>query len=176
MKRALLLNSDWFPLNFISEQRAVRLVLKGRAEVIVNMEGLKSIWGDEFFNSPSLELNVPATLRLLTRVNRSKMRTPRFRKKVLFNRDGWRCQYCDCHLSRETATVDHIIPRSRGGGNSWLNCVTACKSCNKRKADMTPEEANMLLLAPVKKPAAIHFWDSFKSDAHHPDWKMFIKE
>lgn len=173
MKRALLLNATFEPMNFISDERALRLLIKGRAEVITNMEGARSEWNGMFFVSPSHKIPVPATLRLLKRVNR-RWKPPRFRKKVLFNRDGWKCQFCGCKLLWNTATIDHVHPSSRGGTTSWLNCVASCKPCNKQKANRTPEEAGMKLLQPVRLPNALHFWDITRSNVWHEDWEIFL--
>lgn len=173
MKRVLLLNSSWEALNFISDERAIRLMIKGRAEVVTNMEGKRSVWSDAHFATPSTKIEVPATLRLSKRVNR-RWKPPRFRKKVLFNRDGWTCQYCGEKLNWDTIEVEHIMPTSRGGLTTWANCVAACKPCNKGKANMTPEEAGMKLLSVPQNPNALHFWDLGRSAAWHPDWETFI--
>lgn len=174
MKRALLLNADYSPLHFVSDFDAITLFYKGRAEVIHGMDGKLSEW-DETFNSPSTKIRVPATMRLLKRVNK-RWKPPRFRKKVLFNRDGWKCQFCSVKLNWENITIDHVMPSSRGGGTTWMNCVAACKPCNKRKANKTPEEAGMRLLTKPAYPSALHFWDALRSDAWHPDWAMFINK
>lgn len=173
MKRVLLLNASWEPLNFISDHRAVLLMFKGRAEVIHNMTGERSVWPNTFFAAPLQNYEVPATLRLLKRVNR-KWKPPRFRKKVLFNRDNWSCQYCGEKLVWHNIEIEHIMPSSRGGATSWLNCVAACKPCNKRKANHTPEEAGMKLLSVPAVPNALHFWDITKSNVWHSDWSMFV--
>ena len=180
MKRALLLNADYSPLHFISDVRAVVLLLKGRAEVIPGHSGALSLW-DEFFVSPGPVLGgeprrtfVPATLRLFRRVNK-KWKPPKFRKKVLFNRDAWRCQYCSEELVWDSVTIDHILPISRGGKTSWSNCVTACRTCNKTKADMTPAEAGMKLRSVPGTPTSLHFWDVMRSNASHPDWEPYLR-
>ena len=173
MKRALLLNTDYTPLHFVNDHDAITLFYKGRAEIVSGANGKPSVW-DEIFNSPSTSIHVPATMRLLTRVNK-KWRQPRFRKKVLFNRDGWKCQYCGNKLSWEQVTIDHVMPSSRGGPLSWQNCVTACKPCNKRKANKTPEEAGMKLLQKPVAPHAIHFWNALKSNVWHADWDVYLK-
>lgn len=171
MKRALLLNADWAPLHFISDWRAIRLVLKGRAEIISVSEG-PSVW-EETFNTVSQRIPIPATLRLLERVNK-KWKPPRFRKKVLFNRDNWCCQFCSVKLRWDNVTIDHVMPRSRGGQTTWLNCVTACRPCNRRKDDRTPDEANMKLHKAPALPSTLHFWDASKSSVWHPDWDQLL--
>jgi len=174
VKRALLLNSDYTPLHFLSDEDAIILFYKGRAEVVASFStGMPSQW-DEVYNSPSTAIHVPATMRLKKYVHK-KWKPPRFRKKVLFNRDGWRCQYCGTKLNAHTVEVEHVMPRSRGGPTSWLNCVTACKACNKRKLNMTPEEAGMPLLKKPANPTPLHFWDAARSEAWHPDWEQYLQ-
>lgn len=174
MKRALLLNSDYTPLHFISDIDAIILFYKGRAEVISGANGSPSLWED-VFKSPSTSIQVPATMRLIRRVNK-KWKAPRFHKKVLFNRDNWRCQYCNVSLCKETITIDHLLPSSRGGTTTWFNCVAACKLCNKKKGNKTPEEANMVLLSVPTSPNSLHFWNAYKSSVWHPDWDLWLRE
>lgn len=183
MTRALLLNADWGPLHFISDVRALVLVIKGRAEIVsVNDEGTPSLWADQSWTSAGPVLNanpikheLPATIRLLNQVHK-KWKAPRFRKKVLFNRDNWRCQYCSKKLHWESITIDHVMPSSRGGKTEWTNCVACCKSCNRRKDDRTPEEAGMFLMKRPTVPNSMHFWDAMRSSANHPDWRVFITD
>lgn len=171
MKRALLLNADYQPLNFISDIRAVVLMLKGRAEVVTVTE-TPSVW-DEGFATSSVVIPIPATLRLMTRINRK--RTPlRFKKRILFNRDNWQCQYCHVDLLHGSITIEHLVPVSRGGETSYRNCVAACRSCNRRKANLTPEEAGMKLRRQPAEPSPLHFWDVKRSTAWHSDWNAFV--
>lgn len=172
MKRALLLNQTFEPLHFISDMDAITLFYKGRAEIVSGMDGSPSVW-DETFNSPSTVIHVPATMRLLKRVNK-KWKPPRFRKKVLFNRDNWACQFCNVKLNWDDITIDHVMPSSRGGLTTWQNCVAACKPCNKRKANRTPEEAGMRLRKQPGMPSSLHFWDAMKSSVWHPDWETYL--
>jgi len=173
VRRALLLNSDYSPLHFISDMEAVIHFYKGTAEVVYGLDGRPAVWKDEFFRSPSTSIEVPATMRLLHRVTK-KWKQPRFRKKVLFNRDGWKCQYCGVKLGWHNVEVEHVLPSSRGGKTTWFNCVTACHGCNKRKANKTPEEAGMPLLRKPAAPSALHFWDAMKSDHWHDSWESYI--
>jgi 5-methylcytosine-specific restriction endonuclease McrA len=172
MNRALLLNADFTPLHFISDFDAIILFYKGRAEVVEGLDGKKSEW-DATFDSPTTSIRVPATMRLVKRIHK-RWKPPRFRKKVLFNRDNWECQFCNAKLNWETITIDHVMPSSRGGQTTWLNCVAACKPCNKRKANRTPEEAGMNLKVRPAIPNSLHFWDALKSNTWHPDWDMYI--
>jgi 5-methylcytosine-specific restriction endonuclease McrA len=173
MRRVLLLNSTYEPIKFIPDKKAMVLILKGRAQVVGGSDGGLSVWSDVAFNTVTARFSVPATLRLNKRAS-IKWRMPKFRKKVLFNRDGWCCQYCGCRVNRDTAEVEHVLPTSRGGGSSWQNCATACRPCNKSKANRTPEEAGMKLLAKPRMPHPLHFWDVFRCDEWHNDWDAYI--
>ena len=173
MTRVLLLNSDYTPLHFLCDTDAITLFYKGRAEVVLSFEtGEASEW-DEVWSSPSTSIRIPATMRLKKYVHK-KWKPPRFRKRVLFNRDGWKCQYCNCKLNYSTIEIEHVLPSSRGGKTSWLNCVSACKPCNKKKKNMTPDEAGMPLLRKPSIPTPLHFWDATKSDGWHADWGSFL--
>lgn len=171
MKRVLLLNADWSPLNFVSSIRALNLLFKGRAELIF-MSEKPSVWGEKI-NTSSRSFEVPATLRLVERVNR-KYTAPRFRKWVLFNRDEWQCQYCGVSLDVRSVTIDHVIPRSKGGATSWKNCVASCKKCNWRKGSKTLAEAGMQLRKNPIEPKITHFWESDQQNVWHPDWSSFL--
>lgn len=91
-------------------------------------------------------------------------------RKNIFRRDGHRCQYCD---SPKDLTLDHVIPKSRGGGDSWENLVTACKICNNQKGNRTPEEANMPLLSKPSKPHHIIYLKHFTTNLDDT-WKPFL--
>jgi 5-methylcytosine-specific restriction endonuclease McrA len=170
MKRVLLLNSDWSPLNFVSGFRALNLLFKGRAEVITL--GEKPSFWEEKLTTPTKSYDIPATLRLVERVNR-RYTAPRFRKWVLFNRDSWQCQYCGVKLDWHSITIDHVLPRSRGGPTNWKNCVAACKKCNLKKGSRLLPETGMQLKKNPAEPKVSHFWEMGHSP-WHPDWEMFF--
>ena len=171
--KTLLLNSDWTPLHFISSRRAFNLLLLGRAEQIDVGEG-PSVWS-ESYTTKTQHYAIPATIRLLKRVSRT-WPAPRFRKQVLFNRDSWMCQYCSASLSWNTVTIDHVVPKCRGGQTTWKNCVSACRRCNMRKGGRTPIEAGMKLLTNPAEPRVQHFWaiHQINRRARHPDWHCFF--
>jgi 5-methylcytosine-specific restriction endonuclease McrA len=156
------------PLHFISEMRAMILLLKEKAEVM-DMGDRKSLWEGNIIASPSRTFVLPATIRLVKGV-KCVWRPTRFRKAVLFERDRMTCQYCGVHLRRDSVTIDHVLPKSRGGVTSWENCVTACHKCNKKKADCLPTEAGMRLL---HKPTApkLRMWNV---GTWHEDWSSFV--
>lgn len=165
MKRALLLNADYVPLHFVSDTDAIILWYKGLVDVLAE-------W-DEVWSSPSTSIHVPATLRLRRRVHK-RWKPPRFRKKVLFNRDAWRCQYCGDKLGWGDIELEHVTPSSRGGQTTWMNCVASCHECNKRKGNNTPDEARMPLLKKPAVPSALHFWDALKTDCWHVSWEDWL--
>lgn len=171
MKKVLLLNADWTPLNFISEVRALNLLINGRCEIITITEK-PSIW-DEKITTPSRDYDSPATLRVFVRVNR-KYTIPCFRKNVLFNRDNWQCQYCGIKLDKISITIDHVIPKAQGGRTSWNNCVAACKKCNLKKGPRSLSTTGMKLNKLPSTPSVSHYWDIGNQSSWHPDWIYFL--
>lgn len=145
----LALNASFEPLTILSVRRALRLVLDHKAEVL-------EVDPARVFRSENECVPYPTVIRLVKFVH-----VPRkFRRQVtntfLFARDHYRCQYCGRHRSefrgREFLTRDHILPVSRGGGNTWDNLVAACSPCNNRKGSRLPEEAGMHLLTTPREP------------------------
>ncbi|AHG88418.1 HNH endonuclease [Gemmatirosa kalamazoonensis] len=144
--QCLLLDASYEPLApLITLSRAMRLVLAGKAEIVED-EG-------RTVRAAERELRRPAVLRLVSHVAVPRRHRRGVTNTWLFARDEYRCAYCGRHERelgvREFLTRDHVLPTSRGGTNSWENCVTACRRCNGRKADRTPEEARMPLRADV---------------------------
>jgi len=171
MPRVLLLNADWAPLQFINEIRALRLIMKGRAEVITVSDS-PSFW-DTYYSSVSNTIRVPATIRLNFRVN-VRPSVTRFKKRIMFNRDDWSCQYCNKKLTYNSITVDHVIPKCKGGQTTWKNCVVCCKQCNRNKGPNLPHEANMKLLKQPTEPKIFHFWNLNDKIDWHSDWSTFV--
>ena len=149
----LALNASFEPLTLVPMQRALRLVLDGKAE-IVEADRSRPV------RSERLTLPRPAVIRLTKFIHVPR----RFRKQVtntfLFARDRYRCQYCGRALPelrpREALTRDHVVPISRGGLNVWGNVVTACSPCNTRKANHLPSEIGMHPLTPPSEPHFVH--------------------
>lgn len=147
--QCLALNASFEPLTIVPARRAVRLVLDRKAEVL-------EVDPARAFRSEHSHIQVPLVIRLVRYVHVPR----RFRRQVtntfLFARDDYRCQYCGTHRSdlrgRRFLTRDHIKPISRGGDNSWQNVVTACSSCNHRKADRLPTEAGLTLQTTPSEP------------------------
>ncbi|MEU7045094.1 HNH endonuclease [Streptomyces varsoviensis] len=141
MRETLVLNASFEPLATVSLRRAVVLVLQDKAVVEQAHPGLR-------VRAAAVELPVPRVIRLSRYVRVPfRRRAPWSRRGVLV-RDQHRCAYC----GRRATTVDHVLPRSRGGGDTWLNTVAACAEDNHRKADRTPEQAGMRLLSRPFEP------------------------
>src|SRR5688572_13724965 len=138
--RVLVLNASYEPINVCTVRRAAVLILKNRAEILEK--------GDWALHSENLTLARPVVIRLLTyvRIPRDAHRR-KITRRAVFARDRWTCQYCG--HERGNLTVDHVIPRSRGGPSTWENIVTCCAPCNRRKGDRLPQQANMV---PARSP------------------------
>lgn len=133
--RVLILNASYEPLHVCSVKRAVALLMHGIAERVEDSE--------KILRSPSVIFPVPSVIRLRKYVRRPPRHRVAFNRRNVFKRDNHTCQYC--HGKSFDLTLDHVVPRSRGGATSWENVVACCKPCNSRKRNRTPEEANMHL-------------------------------
>lgn len=140
----LVLNASYEPLHVCTVRRAVVLVLKAKAEVVER--------GTRSLHSERATVARPAVIRLTTYVRVPHDRhTRRITRRAVFARDDWTCQYCG---SETTLTIDHVVPRSKGGASSWENIVASCGPCNRRKADKLPAAAGMHpRRKPVRPPA-----------------------
>jgi hypothetical protein len=159
MDKVLVLNSDYTPINVTTLIRGFILVDKGKAEI------LKS--GDDPIVSGSNIFIRPLIIRLLNYV-RFRVKPLKINRQRIFKRDGHTCAYCGTH---KNLTIDHIVPKSRGGGNTWMNLITCCRNCNRIKDNKTPEEAGMKLLkkpfepsifSDVINPSITQIWNDFK--------------
>jgi 5-methylcytosine-specific restriction endonuclease McrA len=148
-QRVLVLNASYEPLQIISTRRAVVLLLQQKAELVEAAQ--------QCLRSLTRSFIVPLVIRL-TRYIRipRRLRLPCSRRGVIA-RDRDVCQYCGTQPGRSHLTVDHVLPRSRGGATSWENVVTACRDCNHRKGGRTPEQANMALLTTPRQPQYVAF-------------------
>src|SRR5215475_2994075 len=147
MTQVLVLNASYEPLNVTSVRRAHVLVFKGKAEVIEALE--------QPLRSATDTYQWPHVIRLVTYVRVPRAVQRKISRRALFARDGWRCAYCGTSGGR--LTLDHILPRSRGGESIWENVVTACAPCNLRKGNRTLEESGMELRMVPRAPAPVLF-------------------
>ena len=138
--RVLLLNQTYEPLGTVSVARAVIMVFK-------NTVSVEELDGDRVLRSARAEFPVPSVIRRRIYINiRRRQEASSMKRLRIYMRDKFRCQYCGEKKPAGELTLDHILPRSRGGDNSPVNIVTACLACNNRKGDRTPAEARMPLL------------------------------
>jgi 5-methylcytosine-specific restriction endonuclease McrA len=138
--RVLLLNQTYEPLGTVSVARAIIMTFKDTVFV-------EEYDGDRVLHSAHDEFPVPSVVRRRTYINVRRRREQSGMKRLrIYMRDKFRCQYCGDKKTAAELTLDHILPRSRGGDNSPVNIVTACLQCNSRKRDRTPAEARMPLL------------------------------
>ena len=159
----LVLNQNYEPLNVCNVRRAVVLVLRGKAEVIETALGV--------LRTATRAIPLPSVIRLVSLIRRPRPKV-RLTRKEVFARDGWRCTYC----GRETRdlTLDHVMPRHRGGQHTWENLVSACKQCNHRKAGRTPSEARMVLHNEPGVPRVSIYHGFFQYLAHEVEWRKFV--
>jgi 5-methylcytosine-specific restriction endonuclease McrA len=138
--RVLVLDQGYEPVKVISWQRAITLVLSGKAEIVED--------GDPFnIHTATQTFSFKTIIRQLKSVYRKRKQKIPFTRHNIFLRDNWTCQYCGkIKKNAKSLTWDHVMPRSRGGETSWTNIVTACFPCNQFKANRTPEQAGLKLL------------------------------
>jgi 5-methylcytosine-specific restriction endonuclease McrA len=146
-RNVLMLNQNYEPLTVCSARRAIVLVFQGKAELIETTEGL-------FMTSVRSQFALPSVVRL-SQYRRVPYKRIMLTRKNVIMRDGHKCQYCG--TSRGPMTVDHVLPRTRKGPDSWENMVCACVRCNNSKGDRTPEEAGLHLKKRPTRPSHIHF-------------------
>lgn len=139
----LLLSHSYEPLRVISWQRAIRLLTKGRIEVLSSYDG--------FLRSSTVVIKIPAVARLLRAFKRFR-KPVKFSRINVYSRDGYKCGYCGERKPIDELTFDHVVPRSQGGKTEWLNVTSACSSCNHRKGGRTPAQAGMRLLRQPTRP------------------------
>ncbi len=162
--KVLVLNQSYEPISICSVKKAILLLFLTKAELIAKRDGI-------VLNSVHSKVPLPSIIRLSRYINIPHKKIDLSRKNIL-RRDGFKCQYCG--TTSGNLTVDHIIPKSRGGTDSWDNLVTACISCNNKKGNRTPEEAGMKLLAKPRKPNHIIFIKSFIGSAIDNEWKPYL--
>lgn len=160
----LLLNHNFEPLTMCTARRAIVLVWTGKAEVLEKTEHL--------VRSVSMSMHVPSVIRLLIFVKITHRLNIQLTKQNIIRRDQRTCQYCG--RTESFMTVDHVVPKSQGGLDTWENLVCACSTCNNRKGNRTLEDAGMHLLRTPRKPTIISFLFSHKGTVTDT-WKMYLK-
>lgn len=140
----IVLNADMSYHQTVHWQDAICMLIKGVAKPLVN--------SSRVVRSVSMEFVVPKVIQLVKYIRARYKKALPFRKRIVFLRDGYKCQYCGKGLTDHTATLDHVQPRFYGGKASYENCVTACRVCNVKKGGRTPAEAHMHMLNQPYQP------------------------
>ena len=194
----LVLNRHFAPVHVISAQRAFCLLWKELAEILHVEDGqflaysfenwceesdvkrqLAAESGEppegDWITTVHSQIEVPRIVRLL-RYDRIPRNTVKFNRRNVFLRDEFRCQYCGARFPTSQLSLDHVVPRSRGGIESWQNIVAACLRCNVRKGNRTPTEANMKLLREPTKPTRSPMLVRQLADPRYASWRLFLHD
>jgi 5-methylcytosine-specific restriction endonuclease McrA len=161
-RKVLVLNQDFRALTVCSVHRAFLLVYMEKAELVSNAKNI-------YLRTVSTSFPAPSIIRLQDYVNIPYKGVVLSRQNI-FKRDGHTCQYCG---SKTVLTLDHVMPRSRGGQSSWENLTTACKRCNSKKGDLTPNEAQMPLKRKPFKPSFFMFLRDFSGHVDD-EWLTYL--
>ena len=170
--KVLALSHTYEPLGVINWERAVTLLFSGKVQTLAEYE--------REVHSPSQSFKIPSVI--VFRYNkRTRVKSVRFSRNNVWIRDEGKCQYCDNYVSSKNFTLDHVVPKTRGGGTHWTNVVTCCYSCNQKKGDKTPAGAGMRLLRQPTKPLSlpyVHEVDCYKDHYNNmpESWKFWLGE
>ena len=167
-RKVLLLNASYEPLSLVTATKAVTLIFRRVAEVVERDKGY-------VLRSPRFTFEVPSVIRLTQYIDVRTRRNKVTNRHRILARDHYRCQYCGKRGTAFDLTLDHILPKSRGGRTISENLVSACQACNGRKGNRTPEEARMPLLT---NPAAL-FYGLERAELRlaamaRPEWKKYL--
>ena len=163
MNRAVLvLNANYTPMSICTAKRAICMFFLKKIEVLAHYT--------EKINSPSIKIDLPSVIRVNDYVRYDNMAVEINRKNILA-RDEYICQYCES--SNTPLTIDHVIPKVKGGMDIWENLVAACKPCNQKKGDRSPEDAKMPLIRKPKRPNRIHYFQRFVKEKQI-DWRPYL--
>ncbi len=179
----LVLNRNWQPVNVATVARALVLLFNETARVVdpadyqlytwADWSKLRPCDGEQFVRAVRFRLRVPEVIALCD-YDRLPTAAVTFSRRNIFKRDRFTCQYCGVQPGSEELTLDHVVPRARGGESRWDNCVLACVACNKRKADRTPQQAGMRLR---QKPAQPNWRPLYAAhDVRIESWSKFVSE
>ena len=186
-EKVLVLNKSWLPINVATVRDAIGLVYTESARIVhptsYEMFDFES-WKDagdfakdaaKYLHGCDWKMLVPEVI-VLTNYKGINKRQVKFSRRNLFERDKNTCQYCGKRLKRKNLTIDHVLPKSRGGKSTWDNVILACISCNKRKDNRTPKEAKMRLLKKPRQPK----WEEVQVGGMRGpmpvSWQSFLSE
>jgi 5-methylcytosine-specific restriction endonuclease McrA len=181
--RALVLNRSWTAISTTSVRRAICLVVRGAAGVVHPETFGVADWdawvGEGIEGRPVVrgidrEVAAPDVI-VLRHYDGYPVRGVAFTRRNVYRRDAFICQYCGKHPGLSDLTIDHVVPRSRGGASSWENCVAACRPCNTRKANRSAHESNLRLMRPPSAPRWPGGLDPAALRAR-PAWHRFLPD
>ncbi len=161
----LVLNQNYEPLNICNVRRALTLLFNGKAEVLE--------LNHQIIHSATTDWHAPSVIRLAAMIRRPTPRAKLSRREI-FIRDDYTCQYCG--LRTRDLTLDHVIPKSKGGAHTWENLVSACRSCNHRKGGKSVAEASMHLAHEPRAPRTNVYYMVYRYLRTSPnaDWEKFV--
>lgn len=142
-QQTLVLNASYEVMKIVNWKRAVTWFFLDKVDIIEEY--------DNHILTPSIMMKIPAVVKY-RKLIKPKYRSLKFSRTNIYARDNFTCQYCTRKLTQAKLTLDHIIPKSRGGPSSWTNCVACCIDCNVKKADRTPKEAGIRLIHEPRQP------------------------
>jgi 5-methylcytosine-specific restriction endonuclease McrA len=188
----LVLNKHYMALRVVTARRAFVLLVKNDAEA-VDTEGelfvtfdfrawiersrarLESALDEIFVSTPRMRLMVPRVIRLLE-YDRVPRREVKFNRRNIIARDEYRCMYCGKRFGASHLSIDHVVPKSRGGKSTWLNVVAACNPCNTRKGGRLPWEASMHLLKQPHVPRRNPMLADKMQTRRYSIWNHFLRD
>lgn len=185
-RKVLVLNKTWSAINFCTLRRAICSVMSNYKSIpkaeIADMDENQNyhtyIWdewkelpviGDEYISGGNAKYRIPKII-ITVDYNKLPQNQSKFGKKLILRRDNNTCMYCGLQPGLSELNIDHVVPKSKGGLSTWLNCVTSCIACNKKKADLTLEQAGMKLLKQPYKPSYRLIPPHYRDEA----WKPFL--
>ena len=188
-ERILVMNKGWSPIAVTTVRRGMSLVFREHARIVHHetfemfswerwLDQRSSPLGDGeivpsgFIRTVSLKIELPQVITLSS-YNGVPSRQIPFSRRTLFKRDGYQCQYCGVRPGTGALTIDHVMPRSRGGATDWLNCVVSCVRCNVRKGARTPDEAGLILHRHPFRPNWVE--DLLTGEDIPAAWEKFVK-
>lgn len=191
----LVLNRLYMAVHVVNVRRAFALLFRDLAEVVHVEDGQYANYNfdswrevselrasfnqrevdEDWVRAVNFEIQVPRIIRLLS-YDRLPKQQVRFNRRNIFARDSNRCQYCGRRFPTSELSLDHIMPRSRGGATSWENVVCSCVRCNVRKGGRTPQEARMKLIKPAVKPKRSPMLSIKLGNPKYESWKAFLND
>jgi len=164
--QVLVLNQNYEPLNICAWQRAVSLIYVGKALMLEH--------DSRVLHSPSVTIPMPSVIRIARQIKRP-LPEVKLSRQSLMARDRYTCQYCG--KKSKHLTVDHVIPRERGGRHDWDNLVACCMACNNRKRNRTPREADMSLIRQPSRPRFIPYlsFATMRQALQNEVWRDYLE-